>query len=83
MVDSVMDELAISEFKATCLAVLKRVAETGRPVLVTKRGTPIARIMPPPAKKGAALPYGCMAGTAEELDDIVAPLDVPWSAERG
>lgn len=34
------------EFKQTCLAVLDRVAETGIPVVVTKRGRPVARVVP-------------------------------------
>jgi len=47
-----MQEIAISKFKATCLAVLKRVRETGEPVLVTRFGQPIARIEPPAQKLG-------------------------------
>jgi len=42
-----MDEIAISKFKATCLAVLERVRKTGKPVIVTRFGQPIARIEPP------------------------------------
>jgi len=40
--------MQISKFKATCLAVLERVRRTGQPVLVTRFGTPVARITPPP-----------------------------------
>ncbi len=69
-----MDEMAISEFKATCLAALERVRRTGQPLLVTRRGVPVAQVVPPPppVKKGSA--FGAMAGEAEELGDIVAPL---------
>ncbi len=35
-----MEEIAISKFKATCLAVLERVRKTGQPVLVTRFGQP-------------------------------------------
>ncbi len=38
----------VSKFKATCLALLDKVKRTGQPVLVTKRGKPIALITPPP-----------------------------------
>ncbi len=31
-------------FKAKCLAVLDEVKETGEPVLITKRGKPVARV---------------------------------------
>ena len=35
-----------SEFKARCLALLDEVAETGRPLVVTKHGRPVARVVP-------------------------------------
>lgn len=35
-----------STFKATCLAVLDEVAATGATIVVTKRGKPVARLMP-------------------------------------
>ena len=44
-----MEEMAISKFKATCLAVLERVRKTGEPVLVTRFGHPIAEIVAPGA----------------------------------
>jgi prevent-host-death family protein len=34
------------EFKQRCLALLDRVAETGTPIVVTKRGRPVARVVP-------------------------------------
>ena len=42
-----MEEIAISKFKATCLAVLERVRKTGKPVLVTRFGEPMAELVPP------------------------------------
>ena len=38
------ESIAISEFKATCLAVLERVRRTGVPIVVTRRGQPIATL---------------------------------------
>ncbi|PYV18754.1 MAG: hypothetical protein DMG21_03965 [Acidobacteria bacterium] len=43
-----MEEMAISKFKATSLAVLERVRKTRRPVLVTRFGKPVAEVVPPP-----------------------------------
>jgi len=34
------------EFKQGCLAILDEVAKTHRPVVVTKRGKPVARVVP-------------------------------------
>jgi prevent-host-death family protein len=67
-----MEEIAISKFKATCLAVLERVRKTGKPVLVTRFGQPIAQIRPPGAVKKIKLGGG--AGTAVILGDIVGPI---------
>ena len=68
-----MDSIAVSKFKATCLAVLERVRQTGEPVLVTKRGEPIAEIVPasPPSVDKRRL--GMLAGSGRILGDIVAP----------
>lgn len=41
------DTISISEFKATCLAVLERVRRTGASIVVTKRGVPVAEINSP------------------------------------
>ena len=78
-----MDTIAVSKFKATCLERLERVRRTGRPLLVTKRGVPIAQILPPPSPEPPESGYGVMAGTVTELGDIIAPLDeADWEALR-
>ena len=42
----VAEEIAASEFKARCLAVLDTVAETRAEYVVTKHGRPVARLVP-------------------------------------
>jgi prevent-host-death family protein len=69
-----MDTISISQFKATCLGALERVRKTGRPLLVTKRGTPVAQVIPPPKPTPTKSAYGCMAEGVRELGDIVEPL---------
>jgi prevent-host-death family protein len=71
---AVVDTLPISRFKATCLAALERVHRTGRPLLVTKRGVPIAQVIPAPPPEVHGQTFGAMRGTVAELDDVVAPL---------
>ena len=67
------ESMAISEFKATCLAVLERVRRTGTSIVVTKRGEPVAEINPPsPASTGQEW-LGSMSGTATMNDDLIAP----------
>ncbi len=65
--------MAISKFKATCLAVLKRVQRTRRPILVTKFGKPVAQVVPPPPPPRPKHWLGDMTGTINVLGDIVAP----------
>lgn len=68
-----MEEIAISKFKATCLAVLEKVKKTGQPILVTRFGHPVAQIIPAaPAKRAPT--FGTLAGTVEIHGDIVGPI---------
>jgi prevent-host-death family protein len=69
-----MKEVAVSRFKAQCLALLAQVAETGEPILVTKRGKPVAQVLPPPAPATRRI-FGCMRGTAKlsDADSLVPP----------
>jgi prevent-host-death family protein len=66
-----MEEIAISKFKATCLAVLERVRKTGQPILVTRFGKPVAEVTPPKPARQAMRLLGSMRGTAEIIGDIV------------
>ena len=70
-----VEAIAISKFKARCLAILERVRRTGEEVLVTRRGVPVARVVPPPPPDPAAeSTFGCMAGSFEEVGDVLEPL---------
>jgi prevent-host-death family protein len=42
-----MKEVAISEFKAKCLALLDQVQKTKKPIRVTRFGKPVAEVVPP------------------------------------
>ena len=63
----------VSTFKATCLALLEEVRRTGRPLLVTRRGQPIAEVIPPPPPPPTAGWLGSAASTGRILGDIVEP----------
>ncbi len=69
-----MEEIAISEFKAKCLALLERVRKTKRPIRVTRFGKPVAEIVPPSPITGAEDWLGSMADTMEIVGDIVSPV---------
>lgn len=77
-----MESIAISEFKARCLAILEKVRRTGRPILITRRGEPVAEVVPPsPARREAGW-LGSAVGTGRILGDIVAPAseEADWEA---
>jgi len=79
-----LEEIAISKFKATCLAVLKRVRRTGKPIRITRFGEPVAEIVPPSPAPRPESWLGCMGGTAEIEGDIIPPVLEPeeWEALR-
>jgi prevent-host-death family protein len=79
-----MEEIAISKFKATCLAVLERVRKTGKPVLVTRFGEPVAQLVPPSVKERSKRKLGALRGTARITGDIVSPATDPddWEVLR-
>jgi len=68
--------------KATCLKLMDEVAETGAEIVITKRGKPVARLVPVEPARARPSPFGCMRGTIEILGDIVSPLDEPWSFDE-
>ncbi len=67
-----MKEMPAGEFKARCLAVMDRVSQTGEPVLITKHGKPVAKLVP--AEKQADDLFGYMAGKVKIVGDIIGPV---------
>lgn len=74
-----METLTVSKFKATCLSVLEEVKTKKKKVRITKRGVPIAEIVPVNGKgKGVSL-KGCVTF----LGDIVSPVaEEDWEAQK-
>lgn len=68
-----LPSIPISLFKATCLAVLERVRRTGRPILVTRRGVPIAEVVPATPRVSRSSWLGTLQGRARIVGDVVAP----------
>ena len=70
-----MKQMRASAFKARCLSVMKDVQATGEPVIVTKRGKPVVKVIPAEPEKGDIL--GFMAGEFEIVGDIESPVVPP------
>jgi prevent-host-death family protein len=74
-------EIKAGEFKAKCLELMDWVAEGKEEIIITKRGKPVAKLVPVSAVPKKEL-FGYMKGTAEILGDIVSPIDVEWEANE-
>ncbi len=75
-----MKTVKASEFKAKCLRLMDEVAETGKPLVITKNGKPVAQLGPVVARPPTLA--GAHAGKIRILGDIIAPLDEDWEAAR-
>jgi prevent-host-death family protein len=79
-----MQEVAISEFKAKCLALLEEVCKTRKPLRITRFGKPIAVVIPPATIQGRASWIGSMKDSMRIMGDIVSPAndETEWEALR-
>ena len=78
-----MREIGAAEFKAKCLAILDEVARTGEPIVITKRGRPLAQLVPATGVE-EGYPQQRLLGTVRILGDIISPVlpSDDWEAER-
>ena len=78
-----MKEIAISEFKAKCLALLDQVQKTKKPIRITRFGKPVAEVVPSSPASPAEW-IGSLRDSIEILGDIVAPANEEgdWEALR-
>ena len=78
-----MKEIAISEFKAKCLAILDQVQKTKHSIRITRFGKPVAEIVPPSVKAQKDW-LDSMKGEIEILGDVISPASDPhdWEVLR-
>jgi prevent-host-death family protein len=77
MVMSEAKEITATQFKARCLRLLDEVAESGEPLVVTKRGRPVVRVEPTERLQRD------LRGSVKLLvspEEFVKPLEVEWNA---
>ena len=68
-----METISISKFKATCLARLDRVRRTRQPLLITRRGEPIAEVRPASTLRASNGWLGSLQSTGRITGNIIAP----------
>lgn len=77
-----MRSMAISTFKAHALEAIDQVAKTQEGIVITKRGRPLAQVVPYRGPTADAVP-GRLADALVFEDDIVTPLgDEMWEVCR-
>ncbi len=73
-------QIAAAAFKANCLRLMDEVAQQRTPLVITKRGKPIAKLVPIDDKPIDL--FGYMAGTIKICGDIISPIDdLEWTAD--
>jgi prevent-host-death family protein len=68
-------QMPAGEFKAKCLSVLDQVQRTGKTVVVTKRGRPVAQLVPLSSDDS-----GSLLGSVVYEEDLLSPIDAEWDA---
>ena len=63
-----MQKVPAAQFKSQCLALMDQVAESGRPVIVTKHGKPVVQIVP--VERDEEDIFGFLAGKGRIVGDI-------------
>ncbi len=69
-----LQEIAISEFKAKCLAMLERVRKTKTPVRITRFGRPVADVVPVTRSADVSDWLGSLADVVEITGDVISPV---------
>jgi prevent-host-death family protein len=63
-----MQKIPAAEFKSQCLAVMEQVAQSGRPVVVTRHGKPVVQIIPAESDENEI--FGFLSGQGRIVGDI-------------
>ena len=81
MTDNKIRHVPAAEFKTNCLRLMDEVALQRRPIIITKRGKPVAKLVPVEEKPIDL--FDCMAGTAKICGDIIGPIeDAGWTGDE-
>lgn len=77
-----MKTIPAAQFKARCLKIMDEVKTRREPVVITKKGKPVARLLP--VDEPGRDVFGCLAGELEIAGDIMAPVIAPsaWKGSR-
>jgi prevent-host-death family protein len=74
-------EIPAGEFKARCLQLMDQVRATRQPVVIAKRGKPVAKLVP--LEEEVPTLFGRLKGHSIARDDMIEPTGEIWNAETG
>jgi prevent-host-death family protein len=74
-----MKKISAATFKTHCLCIMEDVRATRHPVLITKRGRPVAKLVP--VDSGSDDFIGRLEGVVMIMGDIESPIEPPESWE--
>jgi len=70
----------VRQFKAECLQLIDKVNQSHKPLIITKHGKPLAKLIP--FEEEPLSPYGCTKGTTIIDGDIVESTGEIWDADK-
>lgn len=76
-----MKTIAVGEFKSKCLSLLERVRTKKERLIITKRGKPIAEVIPLKTKNHSLKDHE-LRGSIIYEGDLISPIEVEWEAMR-
>jgi prevent-host-death family protein len=73
--------IAAGQFKAECLKLMDRVNENHEEIIISKRGKPVAKLVPIENEPVRSI-FGFTRNSVKNEKDIVEPTGEKWNAER-
>ncbi len=69
------------DFKAKCLKLMDHVKEFHEEIIITKRGKPVAKLIPVEDNEKRKTTFGFLKDSVKINEDIIVPIhDVEWDA---
>src|SRR4051812_33196443 len=73
------ERVTAAEFKTHCLRLIEEVRQGNGEVVITRYGTPVARLVP--YSEDAMSIFGYLSGSVVSHGDLISPIDDDWEAD--
>lgn len=77
-VNDKIERMPAGEFKAKCLQVMEQVKKERKQLVITKRGKPVARLIPCDDQPFQL--FGCMKGSVKSYGNLIDPIEDAWES---